>query len=418
MAYKSSSTGPFTIPTAPSAGVSIVGGVANTYTATYVQMIASTAAALYITGVQVSGVVVTPTYVNVQIATGAAASEVVVGQIQLAPGGEGTKFAAQIPIWPWIPVAISTRIAAKVATDVASLTVLVTLQCMTQSLVVADTTIADPADVRTWLGTAVTAATAGIPDCNTKNINDVAAATPGAAGGVFIAGTNAATTITTGLTTTFTGNVTGSVGSVTGATGSVTAAVTLPSIPANWVTAAGINAAAMNGKGDWNIGKTGYALTAGEHTALVNETWDETTAEARTAGTYGQLFKDNVNATISSRSTYAGTAVASVTGAVGSVAAGGITAASFGASAIDAASLATDAVNEIADGLLDRAAGIETGLTPRQALRLNSAALAGVLSGAATTEILIRNAVANAKTRITATVDADGNRTAVVTDVT
>lgn len=47
-------------------------------------------------------------------------------------------------------------------------------------------------------------------------------ATAGAAGGVFIAGTNAATTITTGLTTTFTGNLTGSVASVTGAVGSVT----------------------------------------------------------------------------------------------------------------------------------------------------------------------------------------------------
>lgn len=45
-------------------------------------------------------------------------------------------------------------------------------------------------------------------------------ATAGAAGGVFIAGTNAATTITTGLTTTFTGNLTGSVGSVSGLTAS------------------------------------------------------------------------------------------------------------------------------------------------------------------------------------------------------
>lgn len=50
-------------------------------------------------------------------------------------------------------------------------------------------------------------------------------ATPGAAGGVFIAGTNAATTVTTSFTTTFTGNLTGSVGSVTGAVGSVTGAV-------------------------------------------------------------------------------------------------------------------------------------------------------------------------------------------------
>jgi hypothetical protein len=50
-------------------------------------------------------------------------------------------------------------------------------------------------------------------------------AAPGAAGGLFIAGTNAATTVTTSLTTTFTGNLTGSVGSVTGAVGSVSGAV-------------------------------------------------------------------------------------------------------------------------------------------------------------------------------------------------
>lgn len=35
----------------------------------------------------------------------------------------------------------------------------------------------------------------------------------------------------------------------------------LPSIPANWLTAAGIAASALDGKGDWNIGKTGYSLT-------------------------------------------------------------------------------------------------------------------------------------------------------------
>jgi hypothetical protein len=50
-------------------------------------------------------------------------------------------------------------------------------------------------------------------------------AVPGAAGGLFIAGINAATTITSSLTTTFTGGLTGSVGSVTGSVGSVTGAV-------------------------------------------------------------------------------------------------------------------------------------------------------------------------------------------------
>lgn len=48
---------------------------------------------------------------------------------------------------------------------------------------------------------------------------------PGAAGGHFIAGTNAATTITGSLTTTFTGNLTGSVASVTGLTASDVGAI-------------------------------------------------------------------------------------------------------------------------------------------------------------------------------------------------
>lgn len=80
--------------------------------------------------------------------------------------------------------------------------------------------------------------------------------------------------------------------------------------------------------------------------------------------------------------------------------------------------LTTAERNAIADAHLDRADAIETGLTPRQAHRLEAAAAAGKLSGAATTNVLIRNAVADSKNRIDATVDQDGNRTAVTTDVT
>lgn len=72
---------------------------------------------------------------------------------------------------------------------------------------------------------------------------------PGGSGGLFIAGTNAATTITTALTTTFTGNLTGSVASVTGAVGSVTGSI--GSIASGGITTASfgsgaINAAAIN----------------------------------------------------------------------------------------------------------------------------------------------------------------------------
>ncbi len=53
-------------------------------------------------------------------------------------------------------------------------------------------------DVTFWNGTAVSSpATAGIPDVNVKNINNAAAATPGSAGGILIAGSNAATTFAT-----------------------------------------------------------------------------------------------------------------------------------------------------------------------------------------------------------------------------
>lgn len=53
-------------------------------------------------------------------------------------------------------------------------------------------------------------------------------------------------------------------------TNTVTTLTNLPAITANWLTAAGINAGALNGKGDWNIGKTGYTLTA--TTGLGNQT--------------------------------------------------------------------------------------------------------------------------------------------------
>lgn len=90
----------------------------------------------------------------------------------------------------------------------------------------------------------------------------------------------------------------------------------------------------------------------------------------------------------------------------------GVVVANIATGAVSAAALASDAANEIADALLDRADAIETGETPRMALRHTVAAVAGVLSGAATTTVSIKGAGV-ATTRITATVDADGNRSAV-----
>lgn len=71
--------------------------------------------------------------------------------------------------------------------------------------------------------------------------------------------------------------------------------------------------------------------------------------------------------------------------------------------------------NQNADALLDRASGVETSFTPRQALRLILAALAGKLSISGST-VTIRD-VNDSKNRIVATTDADGQRTAVTKDV-
>lgn len=88
------------------------------------------------------------------------------------------------------------------------------------------------------------------------------------------------------------------------------------------------------------------------------------------------------------------------------------------AQAGDAMALTSGERTTLINALLDLANGIETGLTPRQAARLAVSALAGKLSGAGTSTEVFRNAVADSKNRITATVTEAGNRTAITTDLT
>jgi hypothetical protein len=93
---------------------------------------------------------------------------------------------------------------------------------------------------------------------------------------------------------------------------------------------------------------------------------------------------------------------------------GHLTAGSTGAalSAASAADLLPDA-SEIADAVLDEV--VEGAYTARQLLRLYNAVLLAKLSGAATSTNTFRD-VGDTKNRVTATVDADGNRTAVTLD--
>jgi hypothetical protein len=100
-----------------------------------------------------------------------------------------------------------------------------------------------------------------------------------------------------------------------------------------------------------------------------------------------------------------------------SFAAGAVTSSAMAADCIGSSQLAATAASEIATAVLDAADAIETGLTPRQFMRLAGSALAGKVSGAATSSVVFRN-IGDTKNRITASVDSDGNRTAVTVDAT
>ena len=67
------------------------------------------------------------------------------------------------------------------------------------------------------------------------------------------------------------------------------------------------------------------------------------------------------------------------------------------------------------DGILDEV--VEGTITLRQAIRILLAGMAGKSTGGGTTTLTFRD-VADAKARITATVDVDGNRTAITRDGT
>lgn len=181
--------------------------------------------------------------------------------------------------------------------------------------------------------------------------------------------------------------------------------------------------------------KAGFSLSA----AGVQAVWDALTAALTTVGSIGKRLADNLDATVGSRLASASytapdnagiatiqaavdTEVAAILAAVDTEVAavkaqtdqlvftGGRVDASVGAmqaNVLTAAALAVDAVDE----LLDEQIGDST-LTMRQALRVLVAGMAGKLSGAATTTVTIRNTADTADV-IVATVDADGNRSAV-----
>ncbi|MCC6567030.1 MAG: hypothetical protein IT298_14825 [Chloroflexi bacterium] len=89
-------------------------------------------------------------------------------------------------------------------------------------------------------------------------------------------------------------------------------------------------------------------------------------------------------------------------------------ASSLGLSNLDAAVSTRSTLT--AATLLDLADGIETGLTPRQALRLIASVIAGLTTGAGTNTEVFRASKSNSKPRATYTITG-ANRTAVTLDL-
>jgi hypothetical protein len=118
--------------------------------------------------------------------------------------------------------------------------------------------------------------------------------------------------------------------------------------------------------------------------------WNAATVTYGTGGSYGALVELNLDAAVSTRSTFAGGAVASVTAPVAVSDKAGF-------------KLASDGLDAVV---------VETGINARQALSPILASAAGVLSGAETTTVTVKGGGV-ATTRVTATVDADGNRSSV-----
>jgi hypothetical protein len=176
-------------------------------------------------------------------------------------------------------------------------------------------------------------------------------------------------------------------------------------------------AALVSGRIDASVGAmasgvlTAAALATDAVGEIADGVWDEPYSGHTTAGTYGGRIPRSQNSNVEVQITGSGHAAADIHELQPAV----IDHTHFAAGAIDANALAASAASEIATAVVG--ATIEGTETVQGVLRLVRAATVGKLAGAATNTVTIRDA-ADTKNRITATVDADGNRSAVTTDAT
>lgn len=168
------------------------------------------------------------------------------------------------------------------------------------------------------------------------------------------------------------------------------------------------------------VDKTGFSLSVSGIAAI----WDALLTGITTASSIGKLIKDNLDAAITSRSSHSAADV---------WASGTRTLTSFGTLIADIWANVTRTItgtvtvgtNNDKTGYALSSAGVdaihdneaETGITFREEARINIAANSGKTNGALGPTFNIRNA-ADTKDRVSATVDADGNRTAITRDLT
>lgn len=234
-------------------------------------------------------------------------------------------------------------------------------------------------------------------------------ATPGASGGVFIAGTNAATTAN--ITGNLTGNVSGSVGSVSGNVGG-----SVGSVAGN---VGGIVVGSVGSVGSpvtvgTNNDKSGYSLAVTPPTAaqVATAVWtDATSSDFATSGTPGKILVGQLGGafTTASSSVY-------TTAALANAPAGGGGSSDPLANPVPGSYAVGTAGYALGHGIPLPANGLdavvaETGVNARQALALILDGVFAKLTGATTSSITIYDAPTGNTPRAVVAVDGNGNRT-------
>lgn len=248
----------------------------------------------------------------------------------------------------------------------------------------------------------------------------ISAAGAGAGDGMQLTAGGTGVDFDADMTGNITGNVSGSVGSVTGAVGSVTGAVGSVTGAVGSVTGAvGSVTGNVGGNVTGSVGSV-VGLTAANLDATVSSR--ASAADLATVAGYldteiaailadtNELQVDWVNG---GRLDLLIDAIKAKTDSLTFTTANRVDSQVFGmqANTVSASALAADAVDEILDEV------IEGTTTLRQMLRGYASALLSKASGLETTTAIFRD-IGDTKPRITATVDADGNRTAITLDLT